>query len=604
MSLNRPSQAAVEDPLSEYKRRLAARHTVLERHERLHVRMGNFRLVVAAVAVTMAGLVFTEHLFSLWWLLCPVAVFVGLAIVHERVLRGLQRAERAVAFYQDGVDRIEGRWAGKGEAGQRFLDEKHPYALDLDLFGEGGLFELLCTARTLVGQQTLARWLLAPSTPKEARARQQAVEELRSRVDLREKLSLLGEEAGTGVHAEALPRWGEAAPLLDSSRARVFAAVLACLAVLSLAGWGLLDLSPRWFLIVAAVEAGFGLLQRPQVMRVIQELEHPAHGLALVAQILSCFEQQRFSSSRMVELREALKTEGLPPSRRIAKLNRLIELLDSRDNLAVRVIGPPLLWTTQLAYAIEAWRKSTGGAVRRWLEAVGEIEALCALAGYAYEHPADPFPEFAETGPCFDGEGLGHPLIPEGRCVCNDVRLASDQQVLVVSGSNMSGKSTLLRTVGTNAVLAMAGAPVRAQRLRLSPLAVGATIRVTDSLQGGTSRFYAEITRLRRLVDMTNGSSALLFLLDELLHGTNSHDRRIGAEAVVRGLVERGAIGLITTHDLALAHIADVLAPHGANVHFEDTLENGQISFDYRLRPGVVEKSNALELMRSVGLKV
>jgi len=175
---------------------------------------------------------------------------------------------------------------------------------------------------------------------------------------------------------------------------------------------------------------------------------------------------------------------------------------------------------------------------------------------------------------------------------------------MIVSGSNMSGKSTLLRTVGTNVVLAQAGAPVRARRLRISPLALGASIRVSDSLQGGTSRFYAEITRLHQIMELATGGLAVLFLLDELLHGTNSHDRRIGAEAIVRGLVERGAIGLLTTHDLALAHIAEALAPRAANVHFEDHLENGRMSFDYRLRAGVVEKSNALELMRSVGLEV
>jgi DNA mismatch repair ATPase MutS len=168
----------------------------------------------------------------------------------------------------------------------------------------------------------------------------------------------------------------------------------------------------------------------------------------------------------------------------------------------------------------------------------------------------------------------------------------------------MSGKSTLLRTIGTNAVLALAGAPVRAHSLRLSSLTVGASIRITDSLQAGSSRFYTEIKRLRQLVELTGGPRPLLFLLDELLHGTNSHDRRIGAEAIVKGLVERGALGLLTTHDLALSHIAESLAPRAANVHFEDHIENGRIAFDYRLRPGVVRRSNALELMRSVGLEV
>jgi DNA mismatch repair ATPase MutS len=199
---------------------------------------------------------------------------------------------------------------------------------------------------------------------------------------------------------------------------------------------------------------------------------------------------------------------------------------------------------------------------------------------------------------------IGHPLLPESRCIRNDVYLGMDRRLLIVSGSNMSGKSTLFRAVGTNTVLAMTGAPVCAHRLLLSALVVGASIRPVDSLQGGTSRFYAEITRLRQLVDLTRSPFPLLFLLDELLHGTNSHDRGVGAEGIVKGLVGRGAIGLVTTHDLALTRIADKLAPPGVNVHFQDHLENGKITFDYRLRPGIVQKSNALELMRSIGLEV
>jgi DNA mismatch repair ATPase MutS len=188
--------------------------------------------------------------------------------------------------------------------------------------------------------------------------------------------------------------------------------------------------------------------------------------------------------------------------------------------------------------------------------------------------------------------------------VCNDVSLNKETRILIVSGSNMSGKSTLLRTIGINAVLAFAGAPVRARHLRISPLVIGSSIRVRDSLQEGTSRFYAEITRLRKIVELADSQLPLLFLLDELLHGTNSHDRRIGAEAVIKGLAAKGAIGLLTTHDLALSSIADALAPHAVNVHFEDHLENGKMVFDYRLHPGVVRKSNALELMRSIGLDV
>ena len=379
--------------------------------------------------------------------------------------------------------------------------------------------------------------------------------------------------------------------------------MIPCLLAAGAALWAVLGFRDL-FLVMFAVEAIFIVRFRRAVARVVEAVEQPAHDLALLAQVLGRLERERFAAPLLVELRAALDVEGQPPSERIGRLNRLIELLDSRDNLAMRLLGPLMLWTEQLAFAIEAWRRKSGPALRRWLDAVGEMEALCALAGYAWEHPADPFPEFEQGAACFDGEELAHPLLEESRAVRNSVRLGGELRAMIVSGSNMSGKSTLLRTVGSNVVLAQAGAPVRARRLRLSPLALGASIRVSDSLQGGTSRFYAEITRLHQIMELAAGGLAVLFLLDELLHGTNSHDRRIGAEAIVRGLVERGAIGLLTTHDLALAHIAEALAPRAVNVHFEDHLENGRMSFDYKLRAGVVEKSNALELMRSVGLEV
>lgn len=607
------------DPHAEYTRRLGARRAVVDRYERLRLGLGNARLASAGAAVVLGWLVFAHGLIAAGWLAAPVVVFVALLVIHDRVLRALRRARRAADFYERGLARLEDRWAGKGEQGARFQDDKHPYARDLDLFGAGGLFELLCTARTVSGEETLARWLMAPASPEQVRARQEAVEELRPRLDLREDLAVLGEEVRTGIDAEALPKWGEEPPLLDSRLARVVAAALACVTA-PLAAWlavaffswmGAAQPSPPDFgfypellLILATVEAGFALAFRRRVQRVILGVEHHASELALLSEILVRLEREQFSSGRLAELRRALDTEGRPASRRIARLNRLIELVDSRHHVVVRIIGPLLLWTTQLAFAIEAWRRTTGPSVRHWLAAVGEFEALSALAGYACEHPDDPFPELAEGPARFDAVALGHPLIPASRCVRNDVRLDTGLQVLVISGSNMSGKTTLLRTIGTNAVLAMAGAPVRAGSLKLAPLAVGASIRMTDSLQEGTSRFYAEITRIRELVDIARGSRTLLFLLDELLHGTNSHDRRIGAEAVVRGLAEQGALGLITTHDLALAHIAEALAPCGVNVHFTDHLEDGRMTFDYKLHPGVVRKSNALELMRSVGLDV
>jgi DNA mismatch repair ATPase MutS len=259
--------------------------------------------------------------------------------------------------------------------------------------------------------------------------------------------------------------------------------------------------------------------------------------------------------------------------------------------------------------AIEAWRTRFGPHIGEWMAAVGEFEALCSLACFAYERPAAVFPELSAesmdgSDHFFEATGMAHPLIPPEESVANDVSLGGGMRLWIVSGSNMSGKSTLLRAIGLNAVLAWAGAPVTASSMRLSRFDIGASLRTNDSLADHRSRFYAEISRLREIVDLARAGKPTLFLLDELLSGTNSHDRRIGAEAIIRSLVERGAVGLVTTHDLALAEIVASFGGRAANVHFEDHLEGGEIRFDYHLRQGVVTRSNALELMRAVGLEV
>jgi DNA mismatch repair ATPase MutS len=296
---------------------------------------------------------------------------------------------------------------------------------------------------------------------------------------------------------------------------------------------------------------------------------------------------------------------GRRASAEIGRLSQQVALLSSRDNLVFALPAALLLWATQWAFAIEAWRARAGSNLLRWLDAVGEFEALLAFATLAAEHPEYAFPELVDGPAMLVAEAVAHPVLPAS-AVSNDVALSRDASaLLVVSGSNMSGKSTLLRTVGVNVVLAQAGAPVRATTFRLSPLDVGASINTQDSLADGQSRFFAEISRLKQIVDRTmTQKGRVLFLLDEILAGTNSHDRRIGAEAVLSGLVRAGAIGLATTHDLAIGEIVERLAPRAANVHFEDQFAAGTLTFDYRLRPGVVRSSNAIALMRSIGLDV
>jgi DNA mismatch repair ATPase MutS len=324
----------------------------------------------------------------------------------------------------------------------------------------------------------------------------------------------------------------------------------------------------------------------------------------LLSEVLTAFEREPFTSPRLQQLQAGLKAQGTSPSKAVAKLNRHVEFLESAHNLFVRVFDFFIFYRLQFVLATESWRRRFGPSLRLWLESVGELEALASLGGYTYEHPEDVFPEFVDHSPCFAAEGLAHPLLPRNRAVANDLRLGPDLQLLIVSGPNMAGKSTFLRGIGVNAVLAQCGAPVRATRLQLSPLAVTASICVLDSLEGGISRFYAEINRLKQIMDVASGPIPALFLLDELLSGTNSHDRLIGTRSFVKKLVQHGAVGLVSTHDLALTAIPEEIGPQAINCHFEDHLEEGKLQFDYKLYPGIVQTSNALSLMRSIGLEV
>ena len=561
-----------------------------------------------AIAAVVAVLVWRGDTAP-WWLAAPAAAFLALVVWHDRVLRARKRAAAAMAFYDHGLARIEDRWAGLGSTGEAFHDNRHPYEADLDLFGPGSLFELLSIARTQAGEATLARWLTTPADTDEIAARQQALQELTPALDLREHVAASTASARHQVEPPLLLAWAMARPVLNPHGRAVAAAITAGTigAALWLANTG--SLTPLLFML--GVQSAFALPLERRVRGVLHGADRPARSLTALAPTLARLERETFTAPRLLVLLQRIEGHGTPASAAVGRLARLVRMHDWQHNMIFAPVGLFLLWGTHLAFAIEAWGREHGAAVETWLGSVGEFEAFSSLSAYAYEHPADPYPAFVAAGPAgeppvalFDAAGLGHPLLPAAQTVRNDVRLEMPTRVLVVSGSNMSGKSTLLRTVGVSAVMAQMGAPVRARSLRLSPLRAGATLRVQDSLQQGRSRFYAEITRVRELADVARGNVPLLFLLDELFHGTNSHDRLAGATGVLRDLIANGAIGLITTHDMALATMAESLGGAAVNVHFEDWFEGGEIRFDYRLKPGPVTRSNALALMRAVGLDV
>jgi hypothetical protein len=569
----------MESPEAVYRRALQENESRLGGLQKQDTALGYVKVAVF-LAGAIAGVLLLHSPGLQALLLIPVVIFVPLAVGHENVLRDMRARKRLIEFYERGIARLENRWPGSGDTGERFLDLSHPYARDLDIFGKGSLFELLCTVRTRAGEQTLAGWLLHAALPEEVGSRQEAIMEMRSRLRFRERLFSAGESVRLGVRPEALASWAEREQMFS----RWLAPALAALAVLwvgtavygqfALLEWLMArravptkSLLP-WFL-MSIVNLGVSVALHRRVSESAEAVEAAAEDLSVLTEVLQVLEQETFASARLRSLRASLNSGDIAPSAAAKRLKWIADWLEGRRNLLVQMFSPFIFYSAELTMAAERWQQRFGSAIRGWLSTVGEFEALSALAGYAWEHPADSLPEFVE---------------------------------MVVSGPNMSGKSTFLRAVGINAVLAQCGAPVRATRLRLSPLAVGASICILDSLQGGVSRFYAEIQRLKLLSDIAQGPVALLFLLDELLSGTNSRDRFEGTRFVVRALVRRGAIGMVTTHDLALAEIPETMGGLGQNYHFADRIEQGKLKFDYRLSPGIVQTSNALRLMQAVGL--
>jgi hypothetical protein len=594
-------------PLDEYRRRLGEREGRVTRHTRVHERLGYVRLLIVVAGLIIAWYSLRRDFLSPWWILLPVAVFFAIGIYHARILQAKQCAERAAAVYRRGIARMEDRWGGEGtidagETGARFVNPHHVYSADLDLFGPDSLFQLISTARTRIGEDTLAHWLVTPGAVPELLSRHDALRDLAPRLDFREDLAVLGEDARTGVHPDALIAWAESTESMPSGLIRILAPLLSIAAIIMAIIWISWD-TPLPFALVLLANAALILSLRRRLEILLARTDRAFDDIELLEHIAERIEREQFTSERLRGLAQQLRSQHMPASRAMKGFGLIVDMVRSRESIILRTLDWPLLYSVNMAYIAEGWRRRHGRSVGAWLTAIGEIEALVSLATYHYEHPRDVFPEFCTGSASFEARDLGHPLIPQAVCVRNNVAISDGARVLLVSGSNMSGKSTLLRSVGINVVLAMAGAPVRATSMRLTQLQVGASIRINDSLHEGSSRFYAEVKRLRDILDLAGRDPHLLFLLDEFLQGTNSQDRRIGAEGALRALIERGAIGLISTHDLALTTVSG--GNHSVhNVHFQDEFIGSEMRFDYKLREGVVTKSNGLELMRALGIKV
>ncbi len=600
-SLGQASQKS-EAPAFSYGSRLEQRRQLARTLQRQNLLLGYLRLLWAVALVVLLWYVFGRHAVRWPWLLLPCLGFGLTARRHTGVLAAALQAKRAITWYELGLARLEDRWSGLQPRQTPEAARDSLYAGDLDLFGPGSLFELLCTTRTGLGESTLADWLLQPASREGVIARQTAVRELRDRLDLRESMASASGPATFSLDPQALAMWGEATFLPIPTLFRWLGPVLTLLTVAA-AVWWAAGHSPALFSAALLVNGTVTFSLRSRFQPLFETAEQVARPLQLLGGLFAALEHEKLDAPLLRSCQETFQANGVSASKAVRRLASLAGAIEQRANLFARLLDFGVLYSVQLALVVQSWREIHGKQLRSWFRALGETEALLALSAYHFEHPDDPFPEVA-SDTIFRARGLGHPLLPRSQCVRNDVALDGGTQLLIVSGSNMSGKSTLLRATGVACVMAMAGAPVRAHDLQLGPLRVAASIQVQDSLQGGRSRFYAEILRLRAVCELARTEPPVLFLLDELLSGTNSHDRLAGATGVVATLLEAGALGLLSTHDLALTQLGADLQARVRNAHFEDRIAEGGLSFDYTLREGIITRSNGLDLMRLIGLKV
>lgn len=526
--------------------------------------------------------------------------------IFLRHRRQASDAAHRAAFYERGIDRIDGNWSGKGNAGMDFARDHHLYQDDLDILGTGSLFELLATTRSDAGAERLAAYLLDPVTPTEARARQDAVKELQPAVSSREDIAVLGKYRFQDCSRRRLRTWLNE-PVLRAPKAIPALLALLSMLTLSFAVVAVVQLLP-WvklaplFALSLAGQGAISLAFMLQVRARIEVLRTLSSNVSVLRAGIELVARLKFQSAKLSAIAEGLSARDAGKAMRT--LEHLLKAIECREDA---ILYGFLLWIaagTQLVLAIERWRARYQKKFERLLDAWAEFEALSALAGYAYEHPGDVFPDLIDERAHFEAREMGHPLLSDRTCVTNDVALDDSMRFYIVSGSNMAGKCTLLRAIGLNAVMAGAGAPVRARRARIAVMSVCASITIGDSLRDGPSKFFAEVERLRNSIAKALRGERVLFLIDEMLAGTNSQDRGIAAGWMLEALIAAGAVGALSTHDLALTEIAQREGLRGANVHMQSRSQDDPLDFDYRLRPGVASQTNGLAIVRMMGLQV
>lgn len=574
-------------------------------------RISNIRLLVFCVLLLSAGAAIAHSPW--WWLgvLGMLIIFVVAVVRHYAIEQERQRYATLWAINDEGLQRLRRDWA---TLPLRQVTQPPPpdsYASDLDVFGHASLMHLLGTASTPVGLATLYRWLLEPASPEIIVQRQAAVGELAPLVDWRDELALRGRAIKASQAAyEQFVAWAEQSPVLSHRPVIVWIARI--LPVLTLSAFlayftGLIRVP--WWLVLCVLNLIYANSVGVLADKVIVQVAARQHSFADFAALFRLINSQSFDTPELQRLQQTLRAGGLRADEQMARLGRIMALADQRFSFFYIVLQAFTVWNIHVGWLLERWQRDVGSHARRWLATLGETEALAALATLHHDNPGWVMPVVKAGERCLQTDAIAHPLLPPPSAVPNDVTIGPPHTFLLITGSNMSGKSTLLRAIGLNLVLAQAGGPVCAASFQCPPLVLATSMRISDSLEGGISYFMAELLRLKTVIDTAKVSHAAgrttLFLLDEILHGTNTSERQIAARRIIKQLLQLAALGAVSTHDLTLAAAPDI-AVNSQPFYFTEQFSRGPdgplMEFDYTLRPGLAPSTNALKLMEIIGL--
>jgi ABC-type multidrug transport system fused ATPase/permease subunit len=566
--------------------------------------ISNVRLAVAVAAI--AGAVLTWKIAVPLFLINIISgtgIFFVLVIYHEQLHKQKKRLQHFLSVLQRFLNRLNNKWLDYSDIGEEFIDNEHPYSTDLDIFGKGSLFQWISSAHTFYGRTQLASDLLdSPKSIEQVKERQGAVNECASSSDFRLAFEAALLECDMRESQDPLLKWAERNVsrwgLLNAGFIVAETIAVVCFAVSSIVFFDI----PQLAYILYSLHLGLFLLFRMSNMRYMDTFEKNGARLLVFSELLSHIEKASFNDKLLCAYKKELFTlAGSPVSAELKKLAKIVSSMEVRYNpLGHFVANTALLWDFQLRVKAEAWKRNNGKKIRKWLEIIGHFESLNSFAAVAFENHEWSYPTLNESM-SITGDSIGHPLIPGDKRICNSFSIM-DNQVAIITGSNMSGKSTFLRTVGVNAVLAYAGAPVCAKSMSIPVLRIFSSMRIGDDLSSNVSTFYAELLKIKRIITADKDRKPILYLLDELFRGTNSTDRHEGAVAVLAKLKQTGNIGLISTHDLKLCELATVQDNGYINYHFSESYDEHGIAFDYVLKNGPSTTRNALYLIKMVGI--